>query len=59
MIKKSTDSAAKEQRKLDLCHQLISSNNYASQDEIRREMIRAGYTRIGQSSVSRLLKSLG
>ncbi|WP_413724195.1 arginine repressor [Sodalis sp. RH16] len=59
MIKKSTDSVAKEQRKLDLCHQLISSNNYASQDEIRREMIRAGYTRIGQSSVSRLLKSLG
>ncbi len=59
MIKKTADLLAEEQRKLVLCHQLISSNNYVSQDEIRREMVRAGYTRIGQSSVSRLLKSLG
>ncbi|MEA9391935.1 ArgR family transcriptional regulator [Acerihabitans sp. TG2] len=48
-----------EQQKLALCHKLISSNSYISQDEIRREMIRAGYPRIGQSSVSRLLKTLG
>lgn len=59
MIKKHTDSRAEEQHKLALCHKLIISNNYSSQDEIRRELMRAGYSHIGQSSVSRLLKTLG
>lgn len=59
MITKFTDAPADEQQKLALCHKLISSNSYISQNEIRREMIRAGYPRIGQSSISRLLKTLG
>jgi len=59
MITKPPVRPEDEQQKLALCHKLISSNSYISQDEIRREMIRAGYPRIGQSSVSRLLKTLG
>lgn len=49
----------KEQHKLALCRKLVVSQRYSSQEEIRSEMMRAGYLGISQSTVSRLLKVLG
>lgn len=49
----------KEQRKLALCRKLVVSQRYSSQEEIRGEMIRGGYSGISQSTVSRLLNALG
>ena len=59
MANKTETLWEKEQRKLALCRKLVVSQRYSSQEEIRSEMIRGGYTGISQSTVSRLLKTLG
>ncbi len=59
MANKTETLWEKEQRKLALCRKLVVSQRYSSQEEIRSEMIRGGYTGISQSTVSRLLKALG
>jgi transcriptional regulator of arginine metabolism len=59
MAKKTKSSCEKEQLKLALCRNLILTQRYSSQQELRHEMTRAGYKGISQSTVSRLLKTLG
>ncbi|MFC0229056.1 arginine repressor [Serratia aquatilis] len=59
MAKKPTSSCGKEQLKLALCRNLILTQRYSSQEELRHEMSRAGYKGISQSTISRLLKTLG
>lgn len=58
-MKKALSTLEKEHQQLLLCHQLIASKSYSSQEELRREFQRAGYKNIGQSTISQLLKSLG
>ncbi len=59
MAKKTAQPYEKEQLKLALCRNLIVTQRYSSQEELRHEMIRAGYKGISQSTISRLLKTLG
>lgn len=59
MAKKPASSCEKEQLKLALCRNLILTQRYSSQEELRHEMTRAGYQGISQSTISRLLKALG
>ncbi len=52
-------SSEKEMRQLALCQRLIAHNSYFSQEALRRDMQRHGFSAISQSTVSRLLKTLG
>ena len=49
----------KGRKRLELCKKLIMSGQYVSQEDIRLAMKKAGYKRISQSSVSRMLAMLG
>ncbi|EAA9929364.1 ArgR family transcriptional regulator, partial [Salmonella enterica] len=59
MENKKISSWINEQQRLTLCRKLIMTGQYSSQEEIRSEMKKAGYKRISQSSVSRMLTMLG
>ncbi|HBM7351474.1 arginine repressor [Klebsiella oxytoca] len=59
MEKKKVPSWINEQQRLTLCRKLIMTGQYSSQEEIRSELKKAGYKRISQSSVSRMLTMLG
>lgn len=59
MEKKKVSSWINEQQRLTLCRKLIMTGQYSSQEEIRSELKKAGYKRISQSSVSRMLTILG
>jgi len=58
-MKRTLSALEKEHEQLILCHRLIASKSFASQEALRREFQRAGYRNISQSTVSRLLKTLG
>lgn len=52
-------AVSKEQQQLALCQQLILQHSYLSQESLRQDLQRHGYPTISQSTVSRLLKTLG
>jgi arginine repressor len=58
-MKRTLSTLEKEHQQLILCHQLIASRSFSSQEELRVEFQRAGYRNIGQSTISQLLKILG
>ncbi|EHM51544.1 MAG: ArgR family transcriptional regulator [Yokenella regensburgei] len=49
----------KEQLQLSVCQRLIAEKSYLSQEELRSDLQRHGFSSISQSTVSRLLKLLG
>jgi len=58
-MKRTLSALEKEHQQLILCHQLIASRSFSSQEELRQEFQLAGYRNIGQSTISQLLKTLG
>jgi arginine repressor len=59
IMKFEQPTSDKEQLQLSVCQRLIAEKSYLSQEELRSDLQRHGFSSISQSTVSRLLKLLG
>lgn len=55
----TSPATSRELQQLALCQRLILQNSYISQEALRQDVRRSGFPMVSQSTISRLLKTLG